>query len=459
MSHRAALFPLCLFAPASSDEKPSPAFDVPSLSGSYRGSLPVWRRVVSNVFRAGLHQKTVKPWRGNFRDKPFLTLTTTHTNGRAPANLQAQAEHDARWNDHVAASPWGDVLQTLPWGEVKRPDWTPIPVSISNARDTGFDATALVLKRRLGAARCFFYVPRGPILDWQNSDATRAIFERLRLLACEHNALFLKIDPAVPASAQMDATLHELGFKPSPDAQNSFGGTQPRFNMRLDISRPLEEVMAGFHTNWRRNIRRAERDGVAVVEGSRDDLPTFHEIYKITAQRDGFTGRPLSYFHKLWDALEPRGMLKLFVARHDGQALSGAICFLLGRQCWYVYGASSNEKRNLMPNHAMQWAMMTWAKSQGCEVYDFRGVHVVQEAGMPLPTREEMMDSSDGLVKFKAGFGAQLVEYCGEWDLPLSRSGYWAWTVGRPRLVAAMKRLKGATPPASSREGATSHAG
>ncbi len=74
-----------------------------------------------------------------------------------------------------------------------------------------------------------------------------------------------------------------------------------------------------------------------------------------------------------------------------------------------------------MPNHAMQWAMIQWAREQGCTVYDFRGVHDIKsDDGKVL---ENLMDSPDGLVRFKAGFGAQLVEYCGEWDLPLTKNG------------------------------------
>jgi lipid II:glycine glycyltransferase (peptidoglycan interpeptide bridge formation enzyme) len=47
-----------------------------------------------------------------------------------------------------------------------------------------------------------------------------------------------------------------------------------------------------------------------------------------------------------------------------------------------------------------------------------------------------------GLNRFKAGFGAQLVDYVGEWDLPLNKNWYWLWTTARPRLVAALKKRK-----------------
>ena len=54
---------------------------------------------------------------------------------------------------------------------------------------------------------------------------------------------------------------------------------------------------------WRRNIRKADKEGVAVRPGARDDLADFHRIYAETAERDRFTPRPLAYFERMWDAL------------------------------------------------------------------------------------------------------------------------------------------------------------
>jgi lipid II:glycine glycyltransferase (peptidoglycan interpeptide bridge formation enzyme) len=328
------------------------------------------------------------------------------------------------WNAFVAASPFGDVLQCLEWGELKKPLWQPLPVALDI--EGRRKAAALVLKRKIPRTnRAIFYIPRGPILDWSDADAARQLLTKLRALAKRHRAILIKIDPAVPASTPgVENLLRELGFRPSPDADNSFGGTQPRYVMKLDICPPLDEVMKGFHTKWRYNIRLAERKGVSVKSDcTRDDVKVFHDIYRATAERDEFTGRPLSYFEKMWDTLVESGLGRLFITEYEGKPLSAAICFILGRQCWYVYGASSNEHRNVMPNHAMQWAMMNWAKERGCEVYDFRGVHDVK----PEDSGQSLLESPDGLVRFKAGFNAELVRYIGEWDLPLSKTWYWLW--------------------------------
>ena len=353
----------------------------------------------------------------------------------------------AIWNRHVAASPHGDVLQCLEWGELKKPDWQPFPVAIPSANSDQFDATCLVLRRAIPrTGRSIFYAPRGPILDWSRSDLLEAMMKQLREAARREKAILIKIDPAVPlGTAGVVESLQGLGFVPSPDAANSFGGTQPRFNMKLDIAGSEAQVQARFHSKWRYNIRLAERKGVRVRQStSRDDIKIFHDIYRVTAQRDGFVGRPLKYFEKLWDTLVVGGKAQFFVASLEEQALSAAICFVLGRQCWYVYGASSNEHRNTMPNYAMQWAMIQWARERGCELYDFRGVHELppHDGEVAAISMEELMKSPDGLVRFKAGFGTTLTEYVGEWDLPLDKNWYWAWTSARPRLIAALKKSK-----------------
>jgi len=193
--------------------------------------------------------------------------------------------------------------------------------------------------------------------------------------------------------------------------------------MKTDLRPEPDELLASFHSKWRYNIRLAERKGVTVRDGTRADLPEFYRVLEVTAERDEFRVRGLDYYEHLYDLLVPAGMAKLFVAEVEGRMVSGAILFRMGREAVYVYGASDNEHRNLMPNHLLQWTMMLWARAQGCEVYDFRGV-----------TREvdgEPVGELGGLNRFKRGFAAQYMEYIGEYDLVLSPFWYRAMSVAR----------------------------
>jgi lipid II:glycine glycyltransferase (peptidoglycan interpeptide bridge formation enzyme) len=348
-----------------------------------------------------------------------------------------------RWNDFIARSPIGDALQSYEWGEVKQPAWQPLRFAVE---DNGrIVAVASILKRKLPKVnRCIFYCPRGPIVDYESEERLRFLFDRLREEGKKHGAMLLKIDPAIPREREdVVQRLNRIGFLPAPDAQDGFGGTQPRCVMKLDIARGADDLLASFHPKWRYNIRLAQRKGVQVkTDCEREDLKTFYQILQETAARDGFRVRNLAYFEKMWDELVPRGLAKLFLASYEGEPVAGAFDLVIGDKCVYLYGASSNRHRNVMPNHFVQWTAMQWAQAHGCRVYDFRGV-APQRKGK----NGELENASDntharhleGLNRFKAGFNAEYVEYIGEFDLPLSRAWYWMWTVGKPLAARLLK--------------------
>ncbi len=76
-----------------------------------------------------------------------------------------------------------------------------------------------------------------------------------------------------------------------------------------------------------------------------------------TGSRDGFIIRPLEYFEKMYDELAPKHM-KLLMAYYEDKPISGIIPIMYGNKTWYLYGASSNSHRNLMPNYLLQWEMI-----------------------------------------------------------------------------------------------------
>ena len=112
--------------------------------------------------------------------------------------------------------------------------------------------------------------------------------------------------------------------------------------------------MKEFHSKTRYNIRYAEKKGVEIFEGTREDLRIFQNIMVETGERDNFGIRPLEYFERMHDCLG-KEHFKLLMARHEGIIIAGIILVMYGNKVWYAYGASSNTKRNLMPNYKLQW--------------------------------------------------------------------------------------------------------
>ena len=181
-----------------------------------------------------------------------------------------------------------------------------------------------------------------------------------------------------------------------------------------------DELMASFHQKWRYNIRLAVKKGVEVRVCGKEMVPDFARIMLTTGVRDGFVTRPPEYFANMLDNLGEHA--RLYMAFHEGQPIAGTLAIHYGDKVWYLYGASSNEHRNLMPNYLLQWSMIQWAVETGCSVYDFRGVSGDISEDNPLY----------GLYKFKKGFGGDFTEFVGEYDLVLKRT---AWLIAEKGSV------------------------
>ncbi len=101
------------------------------------------------------------------------------------------------------------------------------------------------------------------------------------------------------------------------------------------------------------------------------------------------------------------GQAALFLAEYEGKPIAGTIVLCLGHWSWYMYGASSNEERERMPNHLLQWTGMQWAKAQGAWYYNFRGIPDILEEGQELW----------GVYVFKRGFGGSALRFLETHDL------------------------------------------
>ena len=227
------------------------------------------------------------------------------------------------------------------------------------------------------------------------------------------------------AGARVVARLRELGWRPLA-SEGGFAAGQPQFVFQVPLrdagGQPLDEdaVLAGMNQQWRRNIKKARKEGVETSLGGADDLPAFHALYLHTAERDGFTPRPLAYFRTMWDSLsaESPDRIRLHLAHHEGDLVAATIAVRVGGHAWYSYGASSSEKRDVRGSNAVQWAMITDALAAGADVYDLRGI-------------TDTLDEDDphvGLIRFKVGTGGEAVEQAGEWDLPINRPLHAAFT-------------------------------
>ncbi|OQA46242.1 MAG: Lipid II:glycine glycyltransferase [Chloroflexi bacterium ADurb.Bin325] len=334
---------------------------------------------------------------------------------------------DQSWDDFLARNPAGHILQTSRWAELKASfGWTAQRAVLRTipSPDAPILGGASILFRRLPWGQTLAYVPRGPVVDWSDPEQVRAVLTMAREFSRKARAALIKIEPELPASAELAAQLAGYGFQPSPQR------VQPLSTIHVDLAGDEEAILAAMKPKWRYNIRLAERKGVVVRAGNAQDLPAIQRLFDVTAARDGFGVHSAAYYARATELFAagdaPGAGLTWLVAEHAGRMLGAIAVFALSRMAWYMWGASSDEDRNLMPNHALQWAAMKWARARGCAVYDLWGIP--DEVGADPAAYAEPESWGEGglwgVYRFKQGFGGRVVRYTGAWDLPLSRSGY-----------------------------------
>jgi peptidoglycan pentaglycine glycine transferase (the first glycine) len=154
---------------------------------------------------------------------------------------------------------------------------------------------------------------------------------------------------------------------------------------------------------------------VSVRAATAADLPAFSRLMDMTGDRDGFSVHSAAYYAAAYRLFSPTDQAKLFVATFDGRVIAGLFVFALGDRAWYFYGASGEAERQRMPNHALQWAAMQWAKARGCKEYDLWGIPDADEAALEAQYLERR-DNLWGVYRFKRGFGGTVVRFAGAFD-------------------------------------------
>jgi len=312
------------------------------------------------------------------------------------------------WDEFLITQDDSQILQSWEWGQFKsKLGWDHF---VLVAEDEGsIKAGISVLVRKLPfLKKTLFYAPRGPLFT--DVALVDKLIDGLCVEAVKYNAIALKIDPEIeePNTGLIDI-LKKRGFI------HKKKQVQPRTTYFLDISKSPDDLLAGFEEKTRYNIRLSEKKGVKVSEDSTErGVDIFHKMYIETSKRDVFLIHPKSYYLKLKQYLVDRGMGNIFIAYFRGIPIASLFAFRFGNRIWYMYGASTNEYRNLMPNHALHWHLIKWAKENGFKLYDLWGVPSSPSEKHPLY----------GVYRFKKGFNGQLKTWVGVYDLPFDKLTY-----------------------------------
>ena len=307
------------------------------------------------------------------------------------------------WNCFVNEHRQGHFLQSWGWGELKSTSgWYPLRLALWDTSCNQIVAAVQVLRRTAPYVPLqvgyLAYVPKGPVLDWSNEALCDTFFVQLHAYLRRDGAIALRLEPS--QEADRDVVLNRLVQQNMRTTQ----AVQPVRTIILDITPDETTLLAQMKEKWRYNVRLAGRRGVTVrVAETIEDVQAWYRLLEMTGERDQFGIHTLTYYIQVWRTFTPDDTVRLLLAEFNGQLLAGIFVSVFARQAIYLYGASSNEQRQLMPNYLLQWEAIRWAKSRRSCSYDFWGI----------PETEAEDEAMAGVYRFKRGWGGRVVQFPG----------------------------------------------
>ena len=290
--------------------------------------------------------------------------------------------------------------------------------------------------------------------------------------------------------------LLESGFVSKP-LDLGFDGIQPRMTMIVELEDKGKGILDTFSAKERYKVTMAQKRGVVCYKGSVEDIDNYEVLNRITAERDQYIARSKEYLITIYETLHAHNMMDLYFAKMDyhvakkstenriqqaraevkkidsqvestqnekkktnllnqrakllknlskyeqevveqeslckeypnGKILSGAFVATYKETAYYLYGANITDDAGLNANKALQtWIMQQLYDEKGIRHYDMFGV-------------SSNAEDHTGITQFKQSFGPELVEYIGEFDMPISKFWFEMFHTWAPKLVNLKNRL------------------
>ncbi|MFV0381152.1 MAG: peptidoglycan bridge formation glycyltransferase FemA/FemB family protein [Breznakia sp.] len=376
------------------------------------------------------------------------------------------SEHDVFVEKHDLCN----LLQSSSWAKVKE-NWDSLLVGVYEKNT--LVASALVLIKQLPLDFTMFYTPRGPIMDYENTDLVVFFIKELKAYAKTKHALFIKMDPGIHIN---DYPIQELNNQRYPIKKimenmklagalhQGYSKTiqeviQPRYQANVYKDDAFEQRLPR-HT--KRLIKDAQKHNVQVVHAGEDRVHEFSEVVALSEKRKQVSLRNEEYFSLLMDIYKEDAHLflgeiniqeslkqldeqreenekalltvdvssrKKLTKLHDQKrslekqrkeleqfshiegnvVIAGVLSIRFGNTMEMLYAGMNDQFKKFMPQYHIYVENMKYAFQEGCEFCNMGGVEG---------------DLTDGLTTFKSNFNPMINEFIGEFDIPVNKFLY-----------------------------------
>jgi hypothetical protein len=177
------------------------------------------------------------------------------------------------------------------------------------------------------------------------------------------------------------------------DGENCFKDITPSSSYighTLALKENEQELLSGFKSSTRRNIKKAVKKGVEVgLHYSLESMRTFYRLNCITRKMHGLPPQPFYFFQDIHKHIVSLKKGFVVLATFNERPVAGAVYFHIGEKAFYKYGASDRSYQHLRANNLVMWEAIKWYARNGFKHFSF---------GRTEP-------ENTGLLQFKQGWG------------------------------------------------------
>ena len=323
------------------------------------------------------------------------------------------------WDEFLEENESGHVFQSFDWGVFKKTQkWKVRRIMLQDSAGENVAALSILEKKIPLAGFKIWYLPRGPVLDFQNKELVEEVADFLIDFARKNKVMAVKISPDVvldESTKWIPELLKNKGFKEAVDYQLH------KCTVRIDLRDDLDKIFSNFKKNTRWEIRKGESIEIK-VEPKKDEsgLRDFYQLYSQAMGRDKLS---FSYFKNLLKTLEQNISILIAYQPKDygNHSLSAGFFAHFNHKYWYLFGGSTKKYPTLNASQVLQGDIIRRAKKDPlAKFYDLQGI----PCGKPKTPHDK------GVLQFKEGFGGEKVELIGEFDYVFS-----------PILYAILRKL------------------
>ena len=355
---------------------------------------------------------------------------------------------------------YNHFLQAYEYGKVNKVqrEQEPVYVGIEDSKGN-LVAASLLLKRKTPLGMCYFYAPRGFLIDYSAKKTLSFFVSELKKFLKKENAIYLKIDPEImyqeiDSNAQkiengknnyaIFNNLIELGFVHQ-GFNKLYEGNQPRYTFRIPVDIDIKEIEAKIDKSVMKKIRKSYSYDLVVEEGS--DTKDFYKLMVEVADKNDFKAYKEEYYQTFYEEYSKSNkalilqiklfpdelyakkekellennnidiervkkeleLLKPYLNKYkNGLIVASQICAYTKDIMWTLFLGNNDLARELYCVNRMYYEVFLLAKKMGMKYVDLFGV-----VGDPNTTYKNL----SGIHKYKANFGGEYIEFIGEFDL------------------------------------------